>query len=103
MNFIFAPNTSTTPTPATTATNDQWIVEAIATIIVPVDSNRKRCSIYHESPNDLLIDFGRAPTTSSFAFALPGNVVYVESDWVGDIRAISRAGSSITVHVRNFY
>lgn len=102
MTFVFAPPTAA-PSPATTATDDLWTVAAIATIILPVDASRRRASIYHESGDVLLIDYNQAPTLSNFAFALPGNVVYVESDWVGDIRAVSRTGNPITVHVRTFY
>lgn len=103
MTFVFSPSTTSFPTPATTATDDKWSVSSTATILVPVDASRKRCSIYHESTADLLIDFGQSPTLTNFAFALPGHVVYVENDWSGQIRAISRDGSAIDVHVRTFY
>lgn len=101
-SFIFSPS-ATIPSPASTATDDLWSVESIPTIIVPADPTRKRCSIYHESASDLLIDFNQNPTLSIFAFALPGFVVYSDPDWIGQIRAISRSGATINVHVRSFY
>lgn len=100
--FIFSPSVPAS-SPASVCTDDLWSVGSAATIIVPSDPARKRFSLYHESAADLLIDFNQNPTLSVFAFALPGFVVYSELDWVGQVRAISRTGATINIHVRSFY
>ena len=89
---------------ATNCTPSSWVVtSASPLVIVPSTANRLYFTIYHEGSDDLLLEFGSNPLTSSnYALALPASHLFHSSAWDGQVKGLSR-GADITVFIREFY
>ncbi|MEA5467986.1 hypothetical protein [Spirulina sp. 06S082] len=90
--------------PINNASKIDVLVENIPSIILPFNAtNRKKFVIFHDTEGEiLLIDFQHDPTLTAYALALPAGKAIIDTNWQGQVKAISRSGNPILVHTREF-